>query len=283
MKLFRHGAPGRERPGLVAADGTLRDLSNAMVDLTPDRLTPAALADLAARDPLALPDLGTDVRFGPCVPRPGKMVAIGLNYRDHAAESGAAAPPEPIMFAKLCAPTGPFDPVAIPKGSEKTDWEVELAVVIGSPARHVGEADALGHVAGYCVANDVSERHFQLERGGQWVKGKSADGFAPLGPYLVTADEVGDPQALGLWCDVNGERMQDGTTADMIFGVAFLISYLSRFMSLSPGDVVLTGTPAGVGMGQRPSPRYLRPGDVVRLGIERLGEQEQRFVAYDEA
>jgi 2-keto-4-pentenoate hydratase/2-oxohepta-3-ene-1,7-dioic acid hydratase in catechol pathway len=211
------------------------------------------------------------------------MICIGLNYVDHAAESGLQPPAEPVVFGKLCAWSGPNDPIPIPKDSRKTDWEVELGVVIGREARHVAEPDALAHVAGYCIVHDVSEREFQIERGGQWVKGKSCDGFAPVGPWLVTADEVGDPGRLRLWCEVNGRRFQDGNTRNLIFAVPFIVSYLSRFFTLRPGDVIATGTPAGVGLGQKPEPIYLKAGDVVRLGIDGLGEQEQRCVAYGEA
>ncbi len=274
MKLARLGAPGAERLALVDADGRYRDISGHTADLTPDLL--ADLSPLAALDPADFPLVEGTPRVGPVVPQVGKFICIGLNYADHAAEAGMPVPAEPILFAKATsAVCGPDDGILIPPGSEKTDWEVELGIVIGKPARHVAEADALSHVAGYCVVNDVSERAYQIERGGQWVKGKSYDSFGPIGPWLVTPDEVADPQALRLWLEVDGQRMQDGSTATMIFGVAHLISYISRFMSLQPGDVIATGTPPGVGMGQKPAPVYLRPGQTLRLGVEGLGEQVQ--------
>ena len=274
MKLARLGAPGAERLALVDADGRYRDISGHTADLTPDLL--ADLSPLAALDPADFPLVEGTPRVGPVVPQVGKFICVGLNYADHAAEAGMPVPAEPILFAKATsAVCGPDDGILIPPGSEKTDWEVELGIVIGKPARHVAEADALSHVAGYCVVNDVSERAYQIERGGQWVKGKSYDSFGPIGPWLVTPDEVADPQALRLWLDVDGQRMQDGSTATMIFGVAHLISYISRFMSLQPGDVIATGTPPGVGMGQKPAPVYLRPGQTLRLGVEGLGEQVQ--------
>lgn len=274
MKLARLGAPGAERLALVDADGRYRDISGHTADLTPDLL--ADLSPLAALDPADFPLVEGTPRVGPVVPHVGKFICVGLNYADHAAEAGMPVPAEPILFAKATsAVCGPDDGILIPPGSEKTDWEVELGIVIGKPARHVAEADALSHVAGYCVVNDVSERAYQIERGGQWVKGKSYDSFGPIGPWLVTPDEVADPQALRLWLEVDGQRMQDGSTATMIFGVAHLISYISRFMSLQPGDVIATGTPPGVGMGQKPAPVYLRPGQTLRLGVEGLGEQVQ--------
>jgi ureidoglycolate lyase len=274
MKLARLGAPGAERLALVDADGRYRDISGHTADLTPDLL--ADLSPLAALDPADFPLVEGTPRVGPVVPQVGKFICVGLNYADHAAEAGMPVPAEPILFAKATsAVCGPDDGILIPPGSEKTDWEVELGIVIGKPARHVAEADALSHVAGYCVVNDVSERAYQIERGGQWVKGKSYDSFGPIGPWLVTPDEVADPQALRLWLEVDGQRMQDGSTATMIFGVAHLISYISRFMSLQPGDVIATGTPPGVGMGQKPAPVYLRPGQTLRLGVEGLGEQVQ--------
>ncbi len=274
MKLARLGAPGAERLALVGADGRYRDISGHTADLTPDLL--ADLSPLAALDPADFPLVEGTPRVGPVVPQVGKFICVGLNYADHAAEAGMPVPAEPILFAKATsAVCGPDDGILIPPGSEKTDWEVELGIVIGKPARHVAEADALSHVAGYCVVNDVSERAYQIERGGQWVKGKSYDSFGPIGPWLVTPDEVADPQALRLWLEVDGQRMQDGSTATMIFGVAHLISYISRFMSLQPGDVIATGTPPGVGMGQKPAPVYLRPGQTLRLGVEGLGEQVQ--------
>jgi 2-keto-4-pentenoate hydratase/2-oxohepta-3-ene-1,7-dioic acid hydratase in catechol pathway len=278
MKLLRFGEPGRERPGLLDASGAVRDLSSAVADLDGAALSPASLARLAALDPASLPLAPADARLGPCVARPGKFICIGLNYADHARETGKEPPPEPIVFMKATSAfCGPNDEVEIPRGSEKTDWEVELGVVIGSVAKYVSEADALRHVAGYCVVNDVSERAFQSERGGQWTKGKSHDTFGPTGPWLVTADEIPDPQALDLWLDVDGSRRQTGNTRTMIFGVAHLVSYLSQFMTLEPGDVIATGTPPGVGMGMKP-PVFLRPGQEMRLGIEGLGEQRQRTV-----
>lgn len=275
MKLARIGAPSAERLAAVDADGAYRDISTAFADLTPELLvdpTPLLALDLKAF-PVIVPD-----RIGPCVGQVGKFVCVGLNYSDHAEESGMPVPEEPILFMKATsAICGPDDDVIIPRGSKKTDWEVELGVVIGREARFVDEADAMDHVAGYCVINDISERAFQLERGGQWVKGKSADTFGPTGPWLVTRDEVADPQALKMWLEVDGHRYQDGSTATMIFGVAHLVAYISQFMSLQPGDIISTGTPPGVGLGQRP-PVYLRPGQNMRLGIEGLGEQSQRAV-----
>jgi 2-keto-4-pentenoate hydratase/2-oxohepta-3-ene-1,7-dioic acid hydratase in catechol pathway len=273
MKLVRYGARGAEKPGLIDAEGRLRDLSAHVPDIAGALL--ANLSDLAALDPAALPLVPGNPRLGACVGQIGKFICIGLNYSDHAAESGMSVPPEPIIFAKYTsAVCGPDDPILIPRGSEKTDWEVELAVVIGKPAKYVTEAQAMDHVAGYCICNDVSERAFQTERSGQWSKGKSSDNFGPLGPWLVTRDEVADPQALQMWLKVNGETMQDGSTATMVYGVRFLISYLSQFFTLHPGDVISTGTPPGVGMGKKP-PRYLKAGDVVELGIEGLGQQRQ--------
>jgi len=276
VKLLRYGQPGQEKPGLLDGQGRLRDLSGVVPDVAGDALLPAALDRLRGFDAAALPLVPGTPRIGPCVGRVGKFLCIGLNYADHAKESGAAVPKEPIVFSKATsAIIGPDDDVVIPRGSEKTDWEVELGVVIGSPAKYVSEADALSHVAGYCVVNDLSERAFQLEGTGQWVKGKSADTFGPIGPWLVTADEVADPQALDMWLEVDGTRYQNGSTKTMIFGVAFLVSFLSRFMSLQPGDIITTGTPPGVGMGQKPSPIYLRPGNRMVLGIAGLGEQHQ--------
>ena len=275
MKLLRLGAPGRERPAALDPDGVYRDLSQVVPDLAGPALGRDGLARIARADLAALPPIPPETRIGPCVGAVGKMVCIGLNYRDHAAEAGMAVPDEPVLFMKATsAICGPNDGIAIPRGGEKVDWEVELGVVIGTEARYVPEGEALRHVAGYCVVNDVSERVFQAKRGGQWVKGKSADSFGPLGPWLVTADDAPDPQALKLWLDVDGVRMQDGTTADMVFGVAALVSYVSQFMSLQPGDVIATGTPAGVGMGRRPRV-FLREGQEVRLGIGGLGEQRQ--------
>ncbi|KUZ68337.1 ureidoglycolate lyase [Burkholderia ubonensis] len=278
MKLLRYGAKHHEKPGLLDAQGRLRDLSGVVDDIAGDVLAPASLARLAGIDPATLPLVGGAPRLGACVGRVGKFICIGLNYSDHAAESGMEVPKEPVVFSKwTSAIAGPNDDVEIPRGSEKTDWEVELGVVIGRGGRYIDEADALSHVAGYCVVNDVSEREFQLEHGGTWDKGKGSDTFGPLGPWLVTADEVPDPHALRLWLDVDGRRYQNGSTATMIFRVPFLVSYLSRFMSLQPGDVISTGTPPGVGLGQKP-PVYLRAGQVMTLGIDGLGEQRQRTV-----
>ncbi|OLP54792.1 2-hydroxyhepta-2,4-diene-1,7-dioate isomerase [Rhizobium rhizosphaerae] len=279
MKLLRFGAPGAEKPGLLADDGTIRDLSGHLTDFSGAALAPDALASLSAIDLSGLPVVDAGTRLGPCVAGTGKFICIGLNFSDHAAESGMAVPPEPVIFMKATsAIVGPNDNVIIPRGSEKTDWEVELGVVIGKTAKYVSEAEALDYVAGYCVSHDVSERAFQTERAGQWTKGKSCDTFGPIGPWLVTKDEVADPQNLNMWLKVNGETMQNGTSATMVYGIAFLVSYLSQFMSLHPGDVISTGTPPGVGMGMKP-PRYLKAGDVVELGIEGLGTQKQSFVA----
>jgi 2-keto-4-pentenoate hydratase/2-oxohepta-3-ene-1,7-dioic acid hydratase in catechol pathway len=279
MKLLRYGEPGAERPALLDSNGELRELYSVIPDISGDALTPASLDQLRQIDPETLPLVHGARRIGPCVAGVGKFICIGLNYSDHAAESGMTLPSEPIVFMKATsAICGPDDDVVIPRGSTKTDWEVELGVVIGSTAKYVSQDDALSHVAGYCVVNDLSERAFQLEGTGQWVKGKSADTFGPIGPRLVTADEVPDPQALGLWLEVDGHRYQNGTTHTMLFGVAYLISYLSRFMSLHPGDIISTGTPPGVGLGQKP-PIYLRPGNVMTLGIDGLGQQRQQVVA----
>lgn len=275
MKLLRFGEPGRERPGIMDGDGRLRDLSSVVADIAGDVLTDEGLRKLRAVDPKSLPYADSKVRIGPCVGSVGKFICIGLNYADHAAESNLPVPAEPIVFMKATsAIIGPNDAVEIPVGSVKTDWEVELGIVIGNAAKNVSEADALGHVAGYCVVNDVSEREFQLELGGTWDKGKGCDTFGPIGPWMVTRDEVPDPQNLKMWLDVDGRRYQDGSTRTMVFGVASVVSYVSRFMSLQPGDVIATGTPPGVGMGQKP-PVYLRPGQTMRLGIEQLGEQTQ--------
>ncbi len=279
MKLLRYGDTGQEKPGMLDAEGRIRDLSRVIADLTGDALLPTSIDRLRGLDPELLPLVEGEPRIGPCVGGVGKFVCIGLNYADHAAESGLEVPPEPVIFMKATsAINGPNDDVAIPRGSTQTDWEVELGVVIGAPAKYVSEDRALEHVAGYCVVNDYSEREYQIHRAGQWVKGKSADGFGPIGPWLVTADEVPDPQNLHLWLEVDGHRYQDGTTETMVYGVAHVVSYLSHFMSLRPGDVISTGTPPGVGMGQKPEPIYLREGNVVRLGIEGLGEQQQRLV-----
>jgi ureidoglycolate lyase/2,4-diketo-3-deoxy-L-fuconate hydrolase len=275
MKLLRYGSPGQEKPGLHDQDGTIRDLSGIVPDIAGDVLSSAGLERLRGIDPATLPRVDGGQRIGPCVGQVGKFICIGLNYSDHAAESGMTVPPEPVIFMKATsAICGPNDGIEIPRGAEKTDWEVELGIVIGKAAKYVDEAQALEHVAGYCVVNDVSERSFQTERSGQWTKGKSADTFGPLGPWLVTRDEVPDPQNLRMWLEVDGKRFQDGSTETMVYGAAFVVSYLSQFMSLQPGDVIATGTPPGVGMGQKP-PVYLRPGNRVRLGIEGLGQQEQ--------
>jgi 2,4-diketo-3-deoxy-L-fuconate hydrolase len=281
MKLLRHGPKGREKPAVLDAEGRARDLSGLIGDINPATLAPESLRALAGVDLRALPVVQPGALAVPWRGM-GKLVAIGLNYADHAAESGMPIPKEPIVFMKTtsCA-VGCNHPIVLPQGSVKTDWEVELGVVIGRRARYVSEVDALSHVAGYCVVNDVSEREYQLERGGQWDKGKGCDTFGPIGPWLVTADEVGDPQNLGMWLEVNGHRYQNGSTRTMIFGVATLVSYLSRFMTLEPGDCITTGTPPGVGMGVKPGPVYLKPGDVVRLGIDRLGEQRQEVHAWN--
>ena len=279
MKLVRFGEAGAEKPGIVDRDGAIRDLSGVVADIGGAAISPEGLARLAALDTGSLPLAPEGARLGPCVANTGKFICIGLNYADHAAESGMEVPPEPVMFMKATsAICGPNDPIIIPRGSEKTDWEVELAVIIGKRAKYVSEENALDHVAGYAVTNDVSERAFQIERAGQWTKGKSCDNYGQIGPWLVTRDEVADPQNLGMWLTVNGETKQDGSTRTMVYGVAHLVSYLSRFMSLHPGDIISTGTPPGVGMGQKP-PRYLRPGDVVELGIEGLGSQRQDVIA----
>ncbi|MGO7584846.1 fumarylacetoacetate hydrolase family protein [Rhizobium ruizarguesonis] len=278
MKLMRVGEAGSEKPALLDADGKIRDLSGHVADIGGEAITPTGLAKIAAIDPKSLPEIAPG-RIGACVAGTGKFICIGLNYSDHAAETGATVPPEPIIFMKATsAIVGPNDNVVIPRGSEKTDWEVELGVVIGKTAKYVTKAEALDYVAGYCVSNDVSERAFQTERAGQWTKGKSCDTFGPIGPWLVTKDEIPEPQNLGMWLTVNGQKMQNGSSKTMVYGVAFLVSYLSQFMSLHPGDVISTGTPPGVGMGLKP-PRYLKNGDVVELGIEGLGTQKQTFVA----
>ncbi|UJX44079.1 fumarylacetoacetate hydrolase family protein [Xanthobacter sp. YC-JY1] len=278
MKLVRHGAAGQERPGLIDAEGRLRDLSGIVPDIAGTVLLPESLDCLKAIDPATLPLVEGNPRIGACVGSVGKLVCVGLNYSDHAAESGLPVPSEPVLFMKATSSiVGPNDDVEIPRGSKKTDWEVELGIVIGKPAKYVSEEDALSHVAGYCVINDVSEREFQIERGGQWDKGKGCDTFGPMGPWLVTADEISDPQDLHMWLEVDGKRFQDGSTRTMIFGVAHLVSYISQFMSLQPGDVISTGTPPGVGLGQKP-PLYLTPGQTMRLGIQGLGEQRQTTV-----
>ncbi|MBY0464842.1 MAG: ureidoglycolate lyase [Burkholderiales bacterium] len=283
MKLLRYGPVGQEKPGLLDAQGRVRDLSAVVPDVAGNVLLPAQLAALRALDPISLPLVPgvpqQDLRLGPCVGQVGKFICIGLNYADHAAEAGMAVPPEPVVFGKwTSAICGPDDAVQIPRGSVKTDWEVELGVVIGQGGRYIAEADAMAHVAGYCVVNDVSEREYQLERAGTWDKGKGCDTFGPIGPWLVTADEVPNPQALKLWMELDGHRYQNGSTATMVYGVAFLVSYLSRFMSLQPGDIISTGTPPGVGMGQKP-PVFLHAGQTMRLGVEGLGVQTQAVVA----
>jgi 2-keto-4-pentenoate hydratase/2-oxohepta-3-ene-1,7-dioic acid hydratase in catechol pathway len=280
MKLLRYGPAGREKPAILDRDGNLRDLSGTIADLTPDNLSPAALARLGKLDPGKLPPVTGEQRIGACVANIPKLVCIGLNYHDHANETGNPIPKEPIIFLKATSSiSGPNDDVILPKGATKGDWEVELGIVIGTKAQYVAEADALKYVAGYCIVNDVSERAFQMERGGQWTKGKSCDSFAPIGPWLVTADEVRDPQALELTCEVSGQVMQKGTTRSMIFSCAQIVSYLSQFMTLLPGDVIPTGTPSGVGLGKKP-PRFLKPGDTMRLTVAGLGEQRQRVLAY---
>ena len=279
MKLLRHGPKGTERPGLMHKDGTIRDLTGVIPDIAGAALSDEGLARLRGIDAATLPVVDPATRLGPCVASTGKFICIGLNYADHAAESGMAVPPEPVIFMKATsAICGPNDPIVIPRGSEKTDWEVELAIIIGKPAKYVSEDEAMAHVAGYAVTNDVSERAFQTERSGQWTKGKSCDNFGQIGPWLVTRDEVADPQALKMWLKVNGQTMQDGSTRTMVYGVKYLVSYLSQFMTLHPGDVISTGTPPGVGLGMKP-PRYLKPGEVVELGIEGLGSQRQDVVA----
>lgn len=279
MKLLRHGTAGSEKPGLLHTDGTIRDLSGLVPDIAGTVLSDLGLAMLRGVNADALPIVEDGTRLGPCVAGTGKFICIGLNYADHAAESGLAVPAEPVIFMKATsAICGPNDPIIIPRGSVKTDWEVELAVIIGTKAKYVSEADALSHVAGFAITNDVSERAFQTERAGQWTKGKSCDNFGQIGPWLVTRDEVADPQALDMWLKVNGETMQNGSTRTMVYGVAHVVSYLSQFMTLHPGDVISTGTPPGVGMGQKP-PRYLKAGDVVELGIGGLGQQKQNVIA----
>ena len=282
MKLCRVGEAGNERPAMIDAEGGIRDLSGHVGDIDSGAISSAALSRLAQIDPASLPLIEGPVRYGPCVGGTRQFVAIGLNYADHAAESNLPIPEEPVVFNKwVSCIQGPNDPVTIPRASRKTDWEVELGVIIGTEAYNVDEASALDHVAGYCVVNDVSEREWQQERGATWDKGKGFPGFGPIGPWLVTADEVDDPQALGMWLEVNGKRVQDGSSSTMIFTVAQIVSYLSQFMTLLPGDVITTGTPPGVGLGQKPEPWYLKAGDVVTLGIEKLGTQRQEFVAID--
>ena len=282
MKLMRYGAKGAEKPALIDSNGAVRDLSGVLPDITGATLSKDNLATLAAVDIDSLPVVANPGRIAPPWNGVGKFLCVGLNYADHAAESGMAVPAEPVLFMKATsAVIGANDAVVMPQDSKKSDWEVELGVVIGTTARYVSEADALSHVAGYCVVNDLSEREYQLERGGQWDKGKGCDTFGPIGPWLVTSDEVADPQNLGLWLEVNGKRVQDGNTKTMVFGVANLVSYISRFMTLYPGDIISTGTPPGVGMGQKPAAVYLKPGDTMRLGINGLGEQHQTVHAWN--
>ncbi len=284
MKLLRHGPKGQEKPAMLDAQGQVRDLSGVITDLRADMLTPAGLATLRALDPNSLPLVANPGRMAPPWSGMGKFICVGLNYADHAAESGMPVPAEPVLFTKHTSTVvGCNDPVVLPQGSTKTDWEVELGVVIGAQARYVSESDALSHVAGYCVVNDVSEREYQLERGGTWDKGKGCDTFGPIGPWLVTTDEVPDPQDLPMWLDVNGHRHQNGSTKTMVFGVAQLVSYISRFMTLYPGDLITTGTPPGVGMGHKPQPLFLKPGDKMTLGISGLGQQNQTVFAWDPA
>jgi 2-keto-4-pentenoate hydratase/2-oxohepta-3-ene-1,7-dioic acid hydratase in catechol pathway len=282
MKLLRYGKKGQEKPGMLDKAGKLRDLSATIADISPETLAPAALDRLRKLDPASLPLVSGEPRIGACVTQIPKIVCVGLNYTDHAKETNSPIPKEPILFMKATSSlNGPHDEVMLPKGSQKSDWEVELGIVIGSLTRYVSVHDALKHVAGYCIVNDVSEREFQIERGGQWTKGKSADTFCPIGPWLVTADEVPDPGKLELFLEVNGKTMQKGTTANLIFHVAHIVSYISHFMTLMPGDVIPTGTPAGVGLGMKP-PVFLKPGDTMRLGIAGLGEQRQKVVAFRE-
>jgi 2-keto-4-pentenoate hydratase/2-oxohepta-3-ene-1,7-dioic acid hydratase in catechol pathway len=282
MKLMRYGAKGAEKPALLDAQGVVRDLCGELVDITAHTLTPHGLQRLRDVNPANLPVVTDPGRIAPPWTGVGKFLCVGLNYADHAAESGLPVPAEPVLFTKtLSCLVGCNDPVVLPKDSVKGDWEVELGVVIGTKARYVSEADALKHVAGYCIVNDVSEREYQIERGGTWDKGKGCDTFGPVGPWMVTADEVPDPQALALWLEVNGKRVQNGNTRTMIFSVAHLVSYISRFMTLYPGDLISTGTPPGVGMGHKPTPVYLKPGDTMRVGIEGLGEQQQTVHAWD--
>ena len=284
MKLMRYGAKGAEKPALLDANGVVRDLSGVLPDITAATLAPENLKRLRELDPAALPLVAHPGRTALPWSGMSKFICVGLNYADHAAESGLPVPAEPVLFTKtVSCMVGCNDPVVLPQGSVKGDWEVELGVVIGTRTRYVSEADALRHVAGYCLVNDVSEREYQIERGGTWDKGKGCDTFGPVGPWLVTADEVPDPQALAMWLDVNGTRRQTGNTQTMVFGVAHLVSYISRFMTLMPGDLITTGTPPGVGMGAKPVPTFLKPGDEMRLGVAGLGEQRQRVYAWDPA
>lgn len=280
MKLVRYGLAGVEKPGVIDADGAIRDLSAHIGDIDSAALSSESLARLSAIDSQSLPLVSADLRVGPPVSKGGRVICIGLNYTDHAAETNLPIPAEPVMFLKACHPTGPNDDIRLPIGSVKADWEVELGIVIGTQGLYIDKADALKHVAGYCVVNDFSERSYQMERGGQWTKGKSFPGFAPVGPWLVTADEVADPGKLALWLEVNGKRYQDGNTANQIFDVATVVSYVSQFIELEPGDLICTGTPAGVGLGHKPEPVFLKPGDVVTLGVEGLGQQRQLIKAF---
>jgi 2-keto-4-pentenoate hydratase/2-oxohepta-3-ene-1,7-dioic acid hydratase in catechol pathway len=278
MKLLRYGPKGQEKPGILDKDGKIRSLAKIVKDIDGDAVSPAGLAKIKKANIAKLPVVPGKPRIGACIANPQKFIAIGLNYSDHAAESGMTVPPEPVVFTKqVSCLSGPNDTVFIPPKSQKSDWEVELGVIIGRRAKNIKEADALKHVAGYCTINDLSEREFQVERSGQWTKGKSYDTFGPIGPWLVTADEVKDPQNLHLWLELNGKRVQDGTTATMVFGVAHIVAYLSEFFTLMPGDIITTGTPPGVGMGMKP-PQYLKPGDRMRIGIDGLGEQNQKVV-----
>ena len=284
MKLLRHGPKGHEKPAMLDAQGRVRDLSGVIADLRAEMLTPEGLAPLRAIDPASLPLVAKPGRIAPPWSGMGKFICVGLNYADHAAESGMPVPAEPVLFTKHTSTViGCNDPVVLPQGSVKTDWEIELGVVIGRTARYVSEADALGHVAGYCVVNDISEREYQLERGGTWDKGKGCDTFGPVGPWLVTSDEVADPQQLSMWLEVNGKRYQNGSTRTMVFGVAHLVSYISRFMTLYPGDLISTGTPPGVGMGCKPESVFLKINDKIELSIEGLGVQNQTVHAWDPA
>ncbi|MBM9401135.1 fumarylacetoacetate hydrolase family protein [Gluconacetobacter azotocaptans] len=282
MKLARYGASGAERPAVVDDGGRLRDLSEHLSDLDGEALSDEAMRRLAALDIATLPVVGRSVRLGPPVASSGRIICIGLNYRDHAEETGLPIPREPVVFLKGGRPSGPHDDIRLPRGSEKADWEVELAVVIGKPGLYVRREEALSHIAGYSVFNDVSERAYQMDRGGQWTKGKSFPGFAPLGPFLVTRDEIEDPSNLHLWLDVNGRRFQDSTTANLIFDVEEIVSYISQFFALEAGDIIATGTPSGVGLGQKPEPVFLKPGDQIALGIDGLGMQGQRILAWEE-
>jgi 2-keto-4-pentenoate hydratase/2-oxohepta-3-ene-1,7-dioic acid hydratase in catechol pathway len=278
MKLLRYGARAKEKPGLIDKEGRIRDLSGIIADVSGETISPKGLARLSKIKPESLPLVRGTPRIGPCVANPQKFIAIGLNYSDHAAESNLAVPPEPVVFTKqVSCISGPNDDVSLPPKSKKSDWEVELGIVIGTRAKNIKKKDAMAHVAGYCTVNDLSEREFQIERSGQWTKGKSYDTFGPIGPWLVTTDEIKDPQKLNLWLELNGKKVQDGTTKTMVFGVAHIVAYLSEFFTLMPGDVITTGTPPGVGMGMKP-PRFLKPGDVMRICVEGLGVQQQTVV-----